>query len=79
VRRDLGTAALKLSQEFNGIRPVDVVDVGGGLICLTPTDAGVREYEPPIIARSIAEIRARLFLFIGGLRTKPTNRRAGRP
>jgi preprotein translocase subunit SecD len=54
------TELRKLSQEFNGVRPVKVTDIGGELIRLTPTDAGVREYEPPIVARSIADIRARL-------------------
>jgi hypothetical protein len=54
------TTLRELSQEFNGVRPTDVVDVGDGLIRLIPTDAGVREYEPPIVARSIADIRARL-------------------
>jgi|SRR5262245_35615188 len=49
----------ELSQEFNGVRAVDVTDVGGGLIRLIPTDAGVAEYEPPMFARSIAIIRAK--------------------
>src|SRR5262245_12246815 len=48
----------KLSQEFNGVRPVEVTDVGGGLIRLIPTDAGVREYEPTIVARWIARLSA---------------------
>jgi preprotein translocase subunit SecD len=55
------TKLRKLSQAFNGVRPVEVVDVGDGLIRLIPTDAGVAEYEPPIVARSIADIRRRLF------------------
>ena len=55
------TKLRSLSQEFNGVRPVEVTDVGGGLIRLIPTDAGIAEYEPPMLARSIAIIRARLF------------------
>ena len=55
------TTLRKLSQEFNGVRPTDVVNAGDGLIRLMPTDAGVREYEPPIVARLIADIRARSF------------------
>jgi preprotein translocase subunit SecD len=51
----------ELSRTFNGVRPVELTDAGGGLIRVTPTEAGVREYEPPISARSIASIRARLF------------------
>jgi|SRR5215813_10957967 len=54
------TKLRELSQEFNGVRAVEVTDVGGGLIRLVPTDAGVAEYEPPIIARWIAIMRARL-------------------
>jgi preprotein translocase subunit SecD len=46
----------KLTQEFNGVRPVEVTDVGDGLIRVIPTDAGVREYEPPIVAQMIARI-----------------------
>lgn len=34
-----------------------MTDVGGGLIRLLPTEAGVRESEPPILAQSIAMIR----------------------
>ena len=72
------TELRKLSQEFNGVRPVDVVDVGGGLIRLIPTDAGVREYEPPIVARSIDEIRARLFVLSeNSERSRPTVEREG--
>jgi preprotein translocase subunit SecD len=51
----------ELSRAFNGVRPVEVTDAGGGLIRVTPTEAGVREYEPPIVDRSIGIIRARLF------------------
>jgi preprotein translocase subunit SecD len=49
-----------LSQAFNGVRPVDVTDAGDGLIRVTPTEAGIREYEPPIVAHAIEDIRARL-------------------
>jgi len=51
----------ELSRAFNGVRPVEVTDAGGGLIRVIPTEAGVREYEPPISAQSIENIRARLF------------------
>jgi preprotein translocase subunit SecD len=50
-----------LSQAFNGVRSVEVTDAGGGLLRVTPTEAGVREYEPPIVDQSIENIRARLF------------------
>ena len=53
----------KLSQEFNGVRAVEVTNGGGRLIRLPPTDAGVAKYEPPMIAQSIAIIRARLSVF----------------
>ena len=63
-RQDNFEAALaklrQLSQEFNGVRAVEVTDAGDGLIRLIPTDAGVAEYEPPMIAQSMAMIRARL-------------------
>jgi preprotein translocase subunit SecD len=61
---DFGAALGKLrelSRAFNGVRPVEVTDAGGGLIRVTPTEAGVREYEPPIVDQSIGNIRARLF------------------
>ena len=51
----------ELSRAFNGVHPVEVTDAGGGLIRVTPTEAVVREYEPPISGHSIANIRARLF------------------
>src|SRR5262249_52653984 len=54
------TQLRKLSQEFNGVRPVEITDVAGGLIRLMPTEAGVREYEAPMVAQSIAIIRSRL-------------------
>jgi preprotein translocase subunit SecD len=61
---DFGAALGKLrelSRPFNGVRPVEVTDAGSGLIRVTPTEAGVREYEPPIVNQSIGNIRARLF------------------
>lgn len=72
------TKLRKLSQEFNGVRAVEVTNVGDGLIRLMPTDAGVAEYEPPIVAQSIAIIRARLFSFISDRRTHPSHRRTRR-
>jgi preprotein translocase subunit SecD len=51
----------ELSRAFNGVRPVEVTNEGGGLIRVTPTEAGIREYEPPIADQSIRNIRARLF------------------
>jgi preprotein translocase subunit SecD len=48
-----------LSRAFNGVRPVEVTDAGGGLIRVTPTEAGVHEYEPPATDHSIEVIRAR--------------------
>jgi preprotein translocase subunit SecD len=45
---DFGAALAKLrelSQPFNDIRPVEVTDAGGGLVRVTPTEAGIREYE----------------------------------
>lgn len=50
----------ELSQTFNGIRSVEVTDAGGGLVRLTPTEAGVREYESPRFDQSIGWIRLRL-------------------
>jgi preprotein translocase subunit SecD len=61
---DFGATLAKLrelSRPFNGVRPVEVTDEGGGLIRVTPTEATVREYEPPIVDQSIVNIRARLF------------------
>jgi hypothetical protein len=51
----------ELSSAFNGVCPVEVTDAGSGLIRVTLTEAGVREYEPPMADRSIGGIRARLF------------------
>ena len=49
----------ELSGEFNGVRPVEVTDAGGGLIRLTPTEPHIREYESLIVKQSIRIIRAR--------------------
>lgn len=68
------TKLRKLSQEFNGVRPVEVTDVGGGLIRLIPTDAGVAEYEPPIVAQSIAIIRAKLIYLSATVEREGANR-----
>jgi preprotein translocase subunit SecD len=51
----------ELSRPFNGVRTVEATDAGGGLIRLTPTEATVREYEPPIVDQAIGSIRARIF------------------
>ena len=51
----------ELSRAFNGVRFVEVTDAGGGLIRVTPTEAGIREYEPLISHQSIGNIRVRLF------------------
>ncbi len=63
---DFETALAKLaelSRAFNGVSPVEVTDSGDGLIRLTPTDAGVREYEPRTVEGRIRDIRARLSIF----------------
>jgi preprotein translocase subunit SecD len=54
----------ELSRTFNGVRPVEVTDAGGGLVRLTPTEAGVEEYEPAIVNQAIELIRRRL-TFVG--------------
>jgi preprotein translocase subunit SecD len=51
----------ELSRAFNGVRPVEVTDAGGGLVRVTPTEAGVRDYEPLMAGQSMDNIRARLF------------------
>jgi preprotein translocase subunit SecD len=51
----------ELSRAYNGVRPVEVTDAGGGLIRVTPTEAGVREYEPLMADQSIDNVRRRLF------------------
>jgi preprotein translocase subunit SecD len=50
-----------LLQTFDGVSPVEVTNAGDGLIRLTPTDAGIQEYDPPIANQSARTIRARLF------------------
>jgi preprotein translocase subunit SecD len=56
-----GFAELReLSQPFNGVRTVDVVDAGGGLVRLTPTEAAVTEREQRIIDQSIRIIENRV-------------------
>jgi preprotein translocase subunit SecD len=52
----------ELSQTFNGVRPVDVVDAGGGLIRVTPTDAALAERERQVVDMSIQIIRARMLV-----------------
>jgi preprotein translocase subunit SecD len=47
----------ELSQAINGVRSVDVTNAGGGLIRLTPTEAHISEYVPPIVNHSIDMIR----------------------
>jgi preprotein translocase subunit SecD len=63
-----------LSQKFNGVRAAEVTDVGDGLIRVTPTEAGVREYEPPIVAQAIARIRASLFPLSATVEQEGANR-----
>jgi len=55
-----------LSRAFNGVRPVDVTDEGGGLIRVTPTEAGLREHELPIVRSETDRIRTRIFGLYGG-------------
>jgi preprotein translocase subunit SecD len=56
-----GFAELReLSQPFNGVREVDVVDAGGGLVRLTPTEAAVTERTRQSIDRSVAIIERRI-------------------
>lgn len=50
----------ELARAYNGVRSVEVTDAGGGLIRVTPTEAGIAEYEPPVSNGSIRTIRARL-------------------
>jgi preprotein translocase subunit SecD len=47
----------ELSQSFDGVRPVDVVDAGGGLIRVTPTDAALAEYERRSTDQSVSIIQ----------------------
>ena len=56
-----GFAELReLSQPFNGVRSVDLVDAGGGLVRLTPTDAAMLERTRQTIDRSVSIIEARI-------------------
>jgi preprotein translocase subunit SecD len=56
-----GFAELReLSQPFNGVRSVDVVDAGDGLVRLTPTDAAMRERTRQTIDWSITIIENRV-------------------
>jgi preprotein translocase subunit SecD len=50
----------ELSQPLSGARPADVVDAGGGLIRVTPTDDALAEREQQIIDRLVPIIRARM-------------------
>jgi preprotein translocase subunit SecD len=54
----------KLRERSRTFYPIDVTDAGGGLIRVTPTEAGIKEYdkehEPRIIEQSIRSIRERL-------------------
>ena len=49
-----------LSQPFNGVREVDVVDAGGGLVRLTPTEAAVTERTRQTIDQSVPIIAHRV-------------------
>jgi preprotein translocase subunit SecD len=56
-----GLAKLReLSQAFGGARPADVVDAGGGLIRVTPTDGALAEREQQIVDRLMPILRARM-------------------
>lgn len=56
-----GFAKLReLSQPFNGVRPLDVVDAGDGLIRLTPTEDAITEREQQTINQSIPVIEKRI-------------------
>jgi preprotein translocase subunit SecD len=50
----------ELSRQFSGARPADVVDAGGGLIHVTPTDDALPEREQQIIDRLIRIAKARM-------------------
>jgi preprotein translocase subunit SecD len=50
----------ELSLQFSGARPADVVDAGGGLIRVTPTDDALAERERQIIDRLIRIVKARM-------------------
>jgi preprotein translocase subunit SecD len=77
VAHDFEAALAKLrelSRPFNGVRTVEVTDAGGGLISVAPTEAAVREYEPPIVDDAIRTIRARLFLVPATVEREGANR-----
>jgi preprotein translocase subunit SecD len=50
----------ELAEPFNGVRPVDVVDVGGGLIRVTPSEAALAVHEQQSIDQSLSIIRKRM-------------------
>jgi preprotein translocase subunit SecD len=50
----------ELAEPFNGVRPVDVIDVGGGLIHVTPTEAALAVREQQSIDQSLYIIRNRM-------------------
>jgi preprotein translocase subunit SecD len=50
----------ELSQAISGARPADVVDAGGGLIRVTPTDDLLAEREQQIMNRLVPEAKWRM-------------------
>jgi preprotein translocase subunit SecD len=50
----------KLSRPFNGVRSVDVVDAGDGLVRLTPTEAAVTERTRQTVDQSVPIIEKRI-------------------
>jgi preprotein translocase subunit SecD len=54
------TKLRELSQALGGARPADVVDAGGGLIRVTPTDDALAERERQIIDREMLMAKARM-------------------
>ncbi len=57
----VGFAKLReLSRPFNGVRSLDVVDAGDGLIRLTPTEDAVTEREQATINQAIPDIEGRV-------------------
>jgi preprotein translocase subunit SecD len=61
---NFAAALAKLREQSRTFYPVDVTDAGGGLIRVTPTEAGIKEYEkehePRIVEQSIRNMRERL-------------------
>jgi preprotein translocase subunit SecD len=56
-----GFAELReLSRPFNGVRAVYVVDAGGGLVRMTPTEAAITERTRQIIDHSVPIIESRV-------------------